>query len=62
MLSSEPLAHEAAKRALAKLYGNDAFFLAEGAELAAWLRREAVSASISVHEQHEQEKEKAVGA
>jgi hypothetical protein len=60
ILSSEPLAHEAAKLMLRKLYDSDAFFLAEGAEQAAWLRREAVAASIAMHE--DREKDKAVGA
>jgi DNA-directed RNA polymerase specialized sigma24 family protein len=62
MLSCETLAHEAAKLALMKLYDDSAFFATEGAEQAAWLRREAVSASVTVHEEHGRGNKKAVGA
>ena len=60
ILGSETPAHEAAKLALRKLYHAESFFLADTAEQAGLLRREAVAACMKLH--MEQEDGKAVGA
>jgi len=60
ILGSEAPAHEAAKLTLKRIYGSERFFLADAAEQAVLLRREAVSACMETHK--EQANGEAVGA
>lgn len=60
VLGSEKPAHEAAKLTLQRLYRNERFFLADAAEQAVLLRREATAACVETH--MEQADGEAVGA